>query len=33
MAIILSATNIRLVRTTMLETLSAQYIMVARSRV
>ena len=32
MAIILSATNIRLVRTTMLETLSAQYIMVARSR-
>ena len=31
MAIILSATNIRLVRTTMLETLSAQYIMVARS--
>lgn len=32
MAIILSATNIRLVRTTMLETLSAQYIMVARSK-
>ena len=30
MAIILSATNIRLVRTTMLETLSAQYIMVAQ---
>lgn len=32
MAIILSATNIRLVRTTMLDTLSAQYIMVARSK-
>ncbi len=32
MAIILTATNIRLVRTTMLETLSAQYIMVARSK-
>ncbi|MEP6558591.1 MAG: ABC transporter permease [Burkholderiales bacterium] len=32
MAIILSATNIRLVRTTMLETLSAQYITVARSK-
>lgn len=32
MAIILSATNIRLVRTAMLETLSAQYIMVARSK-
>jgi peptide/nickel transport system permease protein len=32
MAIILSATNVRLVRTTMLETLSAQYIMVARSK-
>ncbi len=28
MAVILSATNVRLVRTTMLETLSAQYIMV-----
>lgn len=32
MAVILSATNVRLVRTTMLETLSAQYIMVARSK-
>lgn len=32
MAIILSATNVRLVRTAMLETLSAQYIMVARSK-
>lgn len=32
MAIILSATNVRLVRTTMLETLSAQYVMVARSK-
>jgi len=32
MAIILSATNVRLVRTTMLETLSSQYIMVARSK-
>lgn len=32
MAIILSATTVRLVRTTMLETLSAQYIMVARSK-
>ena len=32
MAIILSATNVRLVRTSMLETLSAQYIMVARSK-
>lgn len=30
--IILTATNVRLVRTTMLETLSAQYIMVARSK-
>lgn len=32
MAVILSATNVRLVRTAMLETLSAQYIMVARSK-
>ncbi|QHI98367.1 ABC transporter permease subunit [Xylophilus rhododendri] len=32
MAIIFSATNIRLVRTAMLETLSAQYIMVARAK-
>jgi len=32
MAIIFSATNIRLVRTSMLETLSAQYIMVARAK-
>ena len=32
MGVILSATNVRLVRTTMLETLSAQYIMVARSK-
>jgi peptide/nickel transport system permease protein len=32
MAIILSATNVRLVRSAMLETLSAQYIMVARSK-
>ena len=32
MAIILSATNVRLVRTSMLETLSAQYIMVARAK-
>jgi peptide/nickel transport system permease protein len=32
MAIILTATNVRLVRTSMLETLSAQYIMVARSK-
>lgn len=32
MAIILTATNVRLVRTTMLETLSAQYVMVARSK-
>jgi peptide/nickel transport system permease protein len=32
MAVILSATNVRLVRTTMLETLSAQYVMVARSK-
>jgi peptide/nickel transport system permease protein len=32
MGIILSATNIRLVRSSMLETLSAQYIMVARSK-
>ena len=32
MGIILSATNVRLVRTSMLETLSAQYIMVARSK-
>jgi len=32
MALILSATNVRLVRTAMLETLSAQYIMVARSK-
>jgi peptide/nickel transport system permease protein len=32
MAIILSATNVRLVRTAMLETLSAQYITVARSK-
>ncbi|MCV0429856.1 MAG: ABC transporter permease [Roseibium sp.] len=30
--IILTATNVRLVRTTMLETLSAQYVMVARSK-
>ncbi len=30
--IILTATNVRLVRTTMLETLSAQYIMVARAK-
>lgn len=32
MAIILSATNVRLVRTSMLETLSSQYIMVARAK-
>jgi peptide/nickel transport system permease protein len=32
MAVILSATNVRLVRTAMLETLSAQYITVARSK-
>jgi peptide/nickel transport system permease protein len=32
MAIILAATNVRLIRTTMLETLSAQYIMVARAK-
>lgn len=32
MAIILSATNIRLVRTTMLETLNSQYILVARGK-
>jgi len=32
MGIILTATNVRLVRTTMLETLSAQYIMVARAK-
>ena len=32
MAIILTATNVRLVRTAMLETLSAQYVMVARSK-
>jgi len=32
MGIILTATNVRLVRTSMLETLSAQYIMVARSK-
>ena len=32
MAIILSATNIRLVRTTMLETLNAQFVMVARAK-
>ncbi|MFZ4285878.1 ABC transporter permease [Variovorax sp. HJSM1_2] len=32
MGVILSATNVRLVRTAMLETLSAQYIMVARSK-
>lgn len=32
MGIILSATNVRLVRTSMLDTLSAQYIMVARSK-
>lgn len=32
LAVILAATNIRLVRTTMLETLSAQYVMVARSK-
>lgn len=32
MAIILSATNVRLVRTAMLETMSAQYIMVARAK-
>jgi peptide/nickel transport system permease protein len=32
MGVILSATNVRLVRTTMLETLSAQYVMVARSK-
>jgi peptide/nickel transport system permease protein len=32
MAIILTATNMRLVRTSMLETLSQQYIMVARSK-
>ena len=32
MGIILTATNVRLVRTTMLETLSAQYVMVARSK-
>ncbi|PRD41714.1 ABC transporter permease [Phyllobacterium phragmitis] len=32
MGIILTATNIRLVRTTMLETLNAQYIMVARAK-
>lgn len=32
MAVILTATNVRLVRSTMLETLSAQYVMVARSK-
>jgi peptide/nickel transport system permease protein len=32
MGIILTATNVRLVRTTMLETLSSQYIMVARAK-
>ncbi|MBM1171765.1 ABC transporter permease [Microvirga arabica] len=32
MAVILTATNVRLVRTSMLETLSQQYIMVARSK-
>jgi peptide/nickel transport system permease protein len=32
MAVILSATNVRLVRTTMLDTLSSQYVMVARSK-
>ncbi|MDJ1156656.1 ABC transporter permease [Chelatococcus sp. SYSU_G07232] len=32
MGVILTATNVRLVRTSMLETLSAQYIMVARSK-
>ncbi|WP_413700631.1 ABC transporter permease subunit [Psychromonas sp. KJ10-10] len=32
MAIILTATNVRLVRTSMLETLQAQYIMVARAK-
>lgn len=32
MGIILTATNVRLVRTTMLETLNAQYIMVARAK-
>ncbi|MEF2072005.1 ABC transporter permease [Consotaella aegiceratis] len=32
MGIILTATNVRLVRTTMLETLSAQYVMVARAK-
>ena len=32
MGVILSAANVRLVRTAMLETLSAQYIMVARSK-
>jgi len=32
MGVILTATNVRLVRTTMLETLSAQYVMVARAK-
>lgn len=32
MGIILTATNVRLVRTTMLETLNAQYVMVARAK-
>jgi peptide/nickel transport system permease protein len=32
LAVILTATNVRLVRSAMLETLSAQYIMVARSK-
>ncbi len=32
MGVILTATNVRLVRTTMLETLSSQYIMVARAK-
>jgi len=32
MGVILTATNVRLVRTTMLETLNAQYIMVARAK-
>ena len=32
MGIILTATNVRLVRTTMLETLRSQYIMVARAK-
>ena len=32
MGVIMTATNVRLVRTTMLETLSAQYVMVARSK-